>query len=268
MIYTVIARTDVISKYFRSWDCSTEQPLNLIKVSSDGDEIRISPDIINYINVTGNEKTKKERISAYTSLFFTLDTLFNIKPSEILRTEFSKPYIRENIFFSISHADDLTAVSLSDDMEVGVYIQWLISEKRGNKIENRFLSNFEYYEKNFDISYLYLTVDKDERLIFIPFSDFSDKPNIRELLNSHEKNIEGKIEDIALTLYDNEKHDDTSFTKKWTAAEAMLKLHGGGLSDLKMIADVSKTSECNFKFINLGEKKYVLANAIYKNNYQ
>jgi phosphopantetheinyl transferase len=261
MIYTVIARTDILSKYFGLWDCSSEQPLNLIKKSEE--ESIISPDIVKYINETGNEKTKKERISAYTSLFFSLYTIFNVKPNEILRTEFSKPYIREKVFFSISHADELTVVSISDVTEIGVDIQGLISEERGRKIEDRFLSDFEYLEENFDVSYLYLTVDGEGKLRFLPLTEDFDMSIINGAYKQTQNNCE-TIENEILTLSEDENLDLTHYTKIWTAAEAMSKLHGGGLSDFKRINEIAKSSLCRHNCIKLFNETYILTNAIYR----
>ena len=254
MIYTVIARTDILTKYYeKKWDCSTEQPLNLIKIQEENDGFDISPDVRKYISDTKNEKTKKERMSAYTSLFFSLYKLFNVRPSEILRTEYSKPYIRENVYFSISHAGELTAVSVSSDTEVGVDIQERISEKIGEKVDKRFLNGFEYNEGHIDINYFYLSLDEYEDLLLHPLLDKENK----------------FLENINIHFYNELPHNlpfilETEYTKKWTAAEAVSKLFGRGLGYFSKLPENTKYTICSFKTILIGDKLFYIANAIEK----
>ena len=192
-------------------------------------------------------------MSAYTSLFFSLYKLFNVKPSEILRTEYSKPYIRENVYFSISHAGELTAVSLSSDNEIGVDIQERISKRIGERVDERFLNGFEFSLGDIDISYLYLTVDGNGKLELIPF-----------------KNIENEflvIEDVRLCFGLPDKllqSLDISFTERWSVAEAILKLYGRGFGDLNKLTKNTNIVICSVNSILFDDKIYLIAAAIEK----
>ena len=254
MIYTVIARTDILSKYYeKKWDCSSEQPLNLITNQPYKDEFDISFDVKKLISDTKNEKTKKERMSAYTSLFFSLYNFFGLRPSEILRTEYSKPYIREKVSFSISHAGELTAVSLSSDTEVGVDIQERISERIGERVDKRFLNGFEFSLGDINISYLYLTVDCNGNLELIPLKDF--------------ENEFFEIEDVRFCYGLPEKllqSSDLRCTERWTVAEAILKLYGRGFGDLNKLTKNTKQVVCSVNSILFGEKIYLITTAIVK----
>lgn len=254
MVYTVIARTDILNKYFEKWDCSKEQPLNLINDDGMYDEFIPSPDVMKYISDTKNEKTKKERISAYTTLFFSLYTIYNIKPKEILRTELDRPYIKEDVFFSISHSDAFTAVTLSDDFKVGTDIQECIAKDRGEKVVKRFLGNFSYEEADFGLKYLYITLNEDNNLSLYPI----EKKNISDF---NKDDIFLFAEDDSIDNLFNEK---ISYTKMWTAAESMLKLNGGGLFDLSKLSEISKDSLCTFLSVRYNNRDYIVATSIYK----
>ena len=171
-----------------------------------------------------------------------------------MRTELDRPYIKEDVFFSISHSDAFTAVTLSDDFKVGTDIQECIAKDRGEKVVKRFLGNFSYEEADFGLKYLYITLNEDNNLSLYPI----EKKNISDF---NKDDIFLFAEDDSIDNLFNEK---ISYTKMWTAAESMLKLNGGGLFDLSKLSEISKDSLCMFLSVRFNNRDYIVATSIYK----
>jgi len=250
MIYAVISRVDILTEYY-----STHELNNNF----------FTDDIRKDIFETGNKKIREERIAAYTSLFYSLDKLFSVKPEKVLKTKYGKPYIQEGIYFSISHSNGLSVVTLSDKTEVGVDIQELISENIGRKVNDRFLSGLEFSESDFDPTMLYLSVTDDGRLTLEPL--LSDCSSIVDeegsvLVDSCEI---PKI-NIPLDLPIHFSEKSVYYTKMWTGAEAVAKLYGKGLGDLIKNKEIVKKAYCNYKTIIFNDKYYLMANAVFKSD--
>ena len=143
MIYVIINDLENTKR-----DCRTmRQPLNLL-----------TPELKEYIENTKNEKTKFERISAYSALLISLKELFSLENPEIRRNENGKPYLMDSkIYFSISHSDRVSAVALSDEGEIGIDLQCSFDKEKEEKINKRFLNNIEFKNDNVDIKYFLLS---------------------------------------------------------------------------------------------------------------
>ena len=255
MIYTVISRTDLLSEYYKK---------------NDFKEGFFTEEILKYISDTGNMKIRDERIAAYTSLFYSLNELFSIRPKKILRTIYGKPYIQEGVYFSISHSNGLCAVTLSDKVEVGVDIQEFISEKIGAGINGRFLSGFEFYEEDFNINLLSLSESFDGGIILEPiFLDSSISDEILVSQCSDENTSQNKKNPLDTKLLSSEndpQYTSLYYTKKWTGAEAVTKLYGIGFGDLIKNKEAALNAFCDFKTVVLDEKYYLMANALLKSD--
>ena len=196
MIYLIIADNDSIKK-----DCLDRwQSYSLFS-----DEIK------EYIANTKNEKTKKERILAYSALFASLKEIFSLDAPRIYRNENGKPFIKDgSIYISISHSEDACAVALSDEGEIGVDIQSPIDESKAERLNERFLSKIQPKQENIDVKCLYMTISDDK-------IEFTNNP----LNNSTEED----------------------FLSKWVYFESIIKAFGLTFSDLPKINRLQKNTK-------------------------
>ena len=85
MIYTVLVDILDFCNAYKKRDCHVEwQPLSLIPT-----------EVIEYINLAKSEKAMCERFAAYSSLFISLDKIFEKKNLSLSRTNNGKPYLTE-----------------------------------------------------------------------------------------------------------------------------------------------------------------------------
>lgn len=279
MIYTVISRTDILTEYFDKLDCK---------------EGIFSEDVLEYISDTKNHKVRCERISAYTSLLYSLEKIFGLKPKRIMRTDKGKPFIEEGVSFSLSHTNGLCAVTLSDSQEVGVDIQELISEKTGERVTGRFLSKLNFSEADIKITFLYLRYNSSDELTLIPlFSDgstssvdgvsvsvdteffgndeihhvthtaFAEDGNSLSILNTFSNDSKPCSDSTTSTEGESSFVASLFYTKKWTSAEAASKLCGGGLCEILNNGEISEKVSCSLISLNFSDKYYLLANAVF-----
>lgn len=165
----------------------------------------------NYIDNSKSKKTKLERLAAYTTLLCSLKKFFSIEQIEIEKNKNGKPYLdKENVFFSISHSDNLAVIALSDEGEIGVDAQSFVDENKANRLEKRFLSDIKIKNNQVEMKIFYF--------------DFSgDKPIFIE------KNL------------DIDRDDD--FLSKWVYSESVIKYWGTNFSDILKINSLSENTK-------------------------
>lgn len=183
-------------------------------------------EISKYIENTKNLSVKAERSLAYTTLLCALRVFYSIDGAHIERNEYGKPYLADgNIHISLSHSDGSVAVCLSDECEVGIDIQAEIDESRAERLKNRFFTDLAVKNDNPNVEYYFCKISDDEAII-----ESIDRP----------------------------KTADGSFTAKWAYAEALMKLHGRGFSDVTALPALAKNARVEIVDITL-DKKYVIA---------
>ena len=195
-------------------DCrDMRQPLSLL-----------TPELKEYIDKTKSEKTKCERIVAYTTLHLSLQKMFSIDNPKILKNENGKPYILDSgVYFNISHSDGVTVVAISDEGDIGTDVQSPVCEEKEKRLEKRFLVNIKTKNDSFAISYLLCE--------------------------------NGELKEI--NLKPSTKND---FLSRWTFAEANIKCKGKTFSDISTINEQSKSTLSqtvdykNFKITTVVEK--------------
>lgn len=189
MIYVIINDLENTKR-----DCRTmRQPLNLL-----------TGELKEYVENTKNEKTKSERIAAYSALLISLKELFSVENPEIERNENGKPYLKDGkVHFSISHFDGLSAVALSDSAEIGIDLQCPTDSEKEERIDKRFLNNIEFKKDDIDIKYFLLT-------------------------------------DGTLKEFSPQKSTENDFLFRWTFLEANIKCRGLNFSCVKDINELSK----------------------------
>lgn len=164
--------------------------------------------------------------------------------------ERGKPYIKALPGgFSISHTRGLAMLAYNSNGEIGCDAEAVhtLSCDRVKKIEDRFLKKYsgecEVLDEQVEICVFTVT---DEGGLKEVFSDSINDPE------SLTKAKEGCIS------------RDLSRVGKWTLAEALLKLDGGGFSSLCSIEKLEKSSRVFASRIDLAEGKYDIAIAIKK----
>lgn len=183
-------------------------------------------EVSEYIEKTKNDSARAERSLAYTTLLCALRAFFDIDGARVERSEHGKPYlVGENVHISISHSDGAIAVCLSDEGEVGVDIQVEIDESRAERLKNRFFSDLDVRNDNLGIKYYFCKISENEAII-----ESIDRPKIA----------------------------DDSFTAKWAYAEALMKLHGRGFSDVTDLPALAENARVEIVKISL-DKKYIIA---------
>lgn len=181
--------------------------------------------VAEYIENTKNESVKKERKLAYSTLFCSLKAFFSLDAPELLRTENGKPYLKDsNISISLSHSDGAVAVCISDEGEVGVDLQSEIDSERQKRLEGRFFTDFDAQSEKLSAEY-YLCTFCDNEVIF-------------ESINP----------DVS---------DTDSFSAKWSAAESLMKLSGGGFGDITSLLRLAEESKTDVRKIDLNRKYYL-----------
>lgn len=217
MIYTVI----------KNMDCPL--PRQSIEI--------IPNSVIKYIESARNEKTKKERLYAYTTLFFSLRELYKITDCSIARTEYGKPYLVSPNGtsplpeISISHSDGIVAVSLSDEGEIGVDVQNEIDTLRAEKLMERFFRGVRTNVNFQPVSYLSLNTDSDGRLY--------------------------------LSMDETRSESELGFTHKWALCESALKCKGGGFSDIGQINNIIEAISADVRTIEYQGKTFAISTAKY-----
>lgn len=191
MIYVIINDLENTKR-----DCRTmRQPLNLL-----------TGELKEYVENTKNEKTKSERIAAYSALLISLKELFLVENPEIERNENGKPYLKDGkVHFSISHSDGLAAVALSDIGDIGIDLQCSFDKDKEEKIDKRFLKDIKFKNDNIDIKYFLL--------------------------------LDGALKDCSPEI-----SLDDDFLFRWTFAEANIKCKGLNFSKFKEINELSKST--------------------------
>lgn len=161
--------------------------------------------IESYIDKTGNEALKRERIFSYFLLSYAYEKEFSCVLPSIERDENGRPYIPDlPVDFNISHDGEISAVVLSDDGRVGIDIQLCkadVSERLIRKTEKI------YEEKVAAIK------EKSEAI--------NTRPKMLTYSNG------------ALTYCDIDifsQSAETEFFAKWSQLEAISKADGRGLA--------------------------------------
>ncbi len=182
-----------------------------------------------YIENTKNQATKEERQLAYTTLLCALKAFFDIENPNILREEHGKPYLETgDIHISLSHSDGAVAVCLCDEGAVGIDLQSDISEDKAKRLKKRFFTDFQPENERLDTEFYFCKISEAEAII-----ESIDRPD---------------------TVGD-------SFTAKWTAAEALMKLHGQGFADASKLDKIGKNAKTEIFSLTI-DKSYTLAIAV------
>ncbi len=182
-----------------------------------------------YIENTKNESLKQERRLAYSTLFCSLKAFFGLDAPQLLRTENGKPYLKNcNISISLSHSDGIAAVCISDEGQIGIDIQSEISPEKQEKLERRFFTDYEVKSERITAEYYFCTFYDNEAIF-----DNIDP----DICHTH------------------------SFSVKWSAAESLMKLNGGGFGDIASLPHLAKKSKTDIREIIIS-KKYHLAISI------
>lgn len=177
-----------------------------------------------YVENTKNESVKQERRLAYSTLFCSLKAFFNLDEIEISRTENGKPYIKNSdISISLSHSDGAVAICISDEGKVGIDIQSEIDPERQKRLERRFFTDYEIKNEKIPTEYYFCSFSGDEAI----------------------------FESIAPDVCDTD-----GFSAKWSAAESLMKLNGGGFGDINSLPRLAEESKTNIREIILNKKYY------------
>ena len=206
------------------------------------------PDTLEFILGTRSDNLREQRLNSYSTLFLTLSTFFGIEDAKIIRD--GKPRVAfssgEEIYFNISHRIGISAVTVSDECEVGVDIEEEISSERCERIKDRYLSEFEF-----------CNTGAHKRVYYLESSNSFVACHI----NSGNNNIE-RIMKVAEFLPGGKENEDVS--SKWTALEAILKCDGRGFSALNDISTITSKTDLSRFVVFLKDKKYFLSVATKK----
>lgn len=156
-----------------------------------------------FILETKNGKLRRERIFSYLLLSHAYCENFNLPMPDIERDENGKPYFAlGSVRFNLSHTDNLAAVIISDEGDVGIDVQKVsprVSEGLMEKVEKS-----------------PLIMEKSETLT---------EPNF----------LRAEGDRLLPNEPDFSCGNETSFFRKWTEREALAKADGVGLSLLSKI---------------------------------
>lgn len=207
---------------------------------------RLRKEIVSHILSVSNEELKKERLGAYILLSIAVEKMFLGMP-EVLRTPNGKPYFDSSfgIWFSISHAKNAVAVSLSCDSPVGVDIEGEIDKERAEKLERRFFSELSFTEGHADVSYIFAEIGKNGDCIFYPLTHVDN-------CYCAQKNKEINVKSI---IYNE------CFTAKWTLYEATLKCDGGGFISLPCLGMLLLETKADTVRISLNNETFFISTA-------
>ncbi len=216
MIYTVICR-------YEKGDCPSWQSLSDI------------PDAIaSFIKTKRSEKTKKERVLAYTALCVALRELFLIDSFTLLHTKDGKPYIEceknNPPKINISHSNNIAAVTLSDEGDVGVDIEICGDGENVKRLCERFFPEARLEKSNLNIKYLQFSLEECGKYLLSAFEDgyFGDGAS-----------------DVSL----------------WTYCEAIMKCDGRGFGAAGEISTLSHTYSVETRLVEIEGKKFSISTA-------
>ncbi len=222
MIYTIISSTKK-NRIEENRDCrALRQPLSLL-----------SKELDEFISSTKNDSLRAERYLANTSLLCGLKAFFGIDNASVAKDPEGKPYLvyeTENnpeIHISISHSEGVVAVSLSNESEIGVDIQYKISNERAERLSNRFFGDVEVHSEDIGVKYYYCHILENEAM----------------------------FEEIIL-----EDADLQDYTTKWTYSESVMKLYGRGFGDLTILPDLIK--QCKSETKKSTDNSWIISNSI------
>lgn len=184
-------------------------------------EVKLTGELLEYIEKTKSEPLRCQRRTAYALLFNSLGDL-GLGSVKLLREPSGKPYIVDSdgvrpYEISLSHTDGLVAVCISDTHEVGIDIEGEIFGERARRIEERFLLGISPVDKE-------LSLDK-------------------------------------ISLYGNVSQvpePPAEVLKKWTFVEAIGKCHGAGFRAIRDIETIGKEMEISSVSLEYSGKKYFL----------
>ena len=188
----------------------------------------------NKIAKTTDGKTKTERIYAYSLLCKILkDEGLSCETVEksLLFDEKGKPYLKdEKIWFSVSHTEKMAAVAVSRRGKIGID-----TEKIGNGKSERIMRVIARFCKDTDVKY------SDAGTEITVFTD-----------------NDGEISEVKLSKTVTPFENDVNFIK-WTALEAVLKLHGTGFESICNVKEIAKELKTLSAVISLGDERYAVS---------
>ena len=272
-----------LNKELEKRDCRlVRQPLSLLP-----------KEMKEYIEKTKNENLRLERYLAYTSLFSGLAAFFDVENAQIKKTDKGKPFLaidgmeendskinklseniqyqknkdfdsykdtladrksgesnlkksgkdsktfccqgkdenkRKKIYIGISHSDGVSAVCLSDEGEVGIDIQSVMNDEQGEKLNNRFFPDVRVENTDIGVRYYFCSFTED---------------------------------DAMLEMIDLDKTNRFCNTVKWAYSESLIKLFGGGFSDLEMLRLNDAKTETEIKKCVI-DREFILTVSTYK----
>lgn len=232
-----------------------------------GQPLSLLPEEIDeFINNTKNESLRAERRLAYTTLFLGLREFFGADDLTVAKNSDGKPYLvyrtqkyqkneeastdncshqknkdlpvktnsdeklkkcSVNYHVSISHSDGVIAVVISDEGEIGIDIQSVISSDRAERLKNRFFEGMSAKSEAINAEYYYCSIS-DSRVEF-------EKANVTKIT-------------------------EPSFTAKWVSGESILKLSGRGFGDLNSLDSLSRCSRT--EIVTLFNGRYFIATSV------
>ena len=209
MIYTVISSLKENRIEINKRDCRiVRQPLTLLY-----------PKLKEYTERGKNEQHNAERRLAYITLLSSLKEFFFIENPVIKRNENGKPSLVDcNVHISLSHCDEVSAITLSDEGEIGVDIQSPVDDAKAERLTKRFLSEIQPKQEEVNIKYFYMTLTEKGANFTEIFLENSDK---------------------------------TDFLSKWVYLESVIKAYGISFSEISKINELSKnTKTCILNYKN------------------
>ncbi len=184
-----------------------------------------------------NKRVRTEHTAAYISLSYLLKKFLGIDMPKVKYNKKSKPYFTNNDVkceFNISHSENFVVLALSFIGEneqgkfdtppsVGVDIEPVMTPKRKEAIEARYLSKLDFspLEVNSEIlpTYIHLSINECGKV--------SEVPGKYTVCSVNKKSI-----------ITNENYNVDSATARFTVLEAALKAEGGGFSSLSRFFDI------------------------------
>jgi hypothetical protein len=239
---------------------------------------------LSYIRKTKNEELKRIRVHAYLSLFATLKTFFSAegkvthegKPEFIYNEQADGE--KKKLYISISHTDKITLVAVSDEGEIGVDIEGVISPEKADRVEKRYLENVEIRYTGWDIPLFYYDLESDSfisldhgKIAVGTSAEYSAQISDDESVTDTESSKADFCNGIKL-LYDlsvksmvsdtGEDLKSTLTTVKWTALEALLKCDGRGFAAFKEVNEISDNFDIRSTMICIDGGRYALSLSI------
>lgn len=239
---------------------------------------------LSYIRKTKNEDLKRIRAQAYLSLFATLKTFFSAegkvthegKPEFIYNEQADGE--KKKLYISISHTDKITLVAVSDEGEIGVDIEGVISPEKADRVEKRYLENVEIRYTGWDIPLFCYDLESDSFIslahgkIAVGTSSensaqISDDKRVSNTESSKADFCNGikLLYDLSVKSIVSDTDGDlksTLTTVKWTALEALLKCDGRGFAAFKEVNEISENFDIRSTKICIDGKRYALSLSI------